>query len=64
MRVFPLFKMNSFTIVDNSFCSLVASEISSLLACGSLERRIGRSYLEKKEEKGEKEKEEIGEERE
>ena len=45
--MFPLLRINSFTMVDNSFCSRVASVTSLLVAWGSRDRRIGRSYLKK-----------------
>ena len=47
--MFPLFKMNSLTMVDSSFWSRVASLISPLVACGSRERSIGLSYLARTE---------------
>ena len=37
--------MNSLTMVDKSFWSRVASDISPLVACGSRDRSIGLSYL-------------------
>lgn len=40
--------MNSLTILDSSFCNLLASAISNGWASGSRAAKIGRSYLEKK----------------
>ena len=44
-KILPLFRMNSFTMVDSSFWRMPAAFTSALDASGSRAANIGRSYL-------------------